>query len=262
MVESDHLDGLFLDQIDRKKVAKIVAARKATGATNATIRRDLTAISAVLSEAVSREWIETNPALDWTRHNRKSVKERRDPIRLPEASHIDAVVFAAFREDGRFDQLIRFAQYTGMRQEEIAGLSHSQIKPHGVELHKTKRNRFRVVPLDNRAGGTLGGTPRFARSDVVFWHGEGQRYANVSKMFARVVARLVADGAIPRPFRFHDLRHWFAVDYLRSRQGSIYDLQKVLGHRSVKTTEGYLDYLTPDEQAWAMGPGAQTGARV
>ena len=30
-------------------------------------------------------------------------------------------------------------------------------------------------------------------------------------------------------FRFHDLRHWFAVDYQR-RGGNIYTLQKILGH--------------------------------
>jgi integrase/recombinase XerD len=56
-----------------------------------------------------------------------------------------------------------------------------------------------------------------------------------------------------RRFRFHDLRHRFAVDYLRDG-GNIYDLQKILGHASIKTTEIYLDYLTPDEQEAAKRP--------
>ncbi|MGB1230598.1 MAG: tyrosine-type recombinase/integrase, partial [Holosporaceae bacterium] len=48
------------------------------------------------------------------------------------------------------------------------------------------------------------------------------------------------------PFRFHDLRHRYAVDYLKNG-GSIYTLKGLLGHTSVKTTEGYLAYLTPEE---------------
>lgn len=48
-------------------------------------------------------------------------------------------------------------------------------------------------------------------------------------------------------FRFHDLRHLFAVRYLQNG-GSIYALQGIMGHTSVKTTEIYLAYLTPDQQ--------------
>jgi integrase len=39
----------------------------------------------------------------------------------------------------------------------------------------------------------------------------------------------------------------FAVRYLQNG-GSIYALQGIMGHTSVKTTEIYLAYLTPDQQ--------------
>jgi site-specific recombinase XerC len=46
--------------------------------------------------------------------------------------------------------------------------------------------------------------------------------------------------------RFHDLRHTFASHYMMSG-GNLYDLQKILGHADIKTTERYahlsLDYL-------------------
>ena len=45
----------------------------------------------------------------------------------------------------------------------------------------------------------------------------------------------------------HDLRHKFAVDYLR-KGGSIYQLQQYLGHASIRTTEGYLAYVTPEQR--------------
>jgi integrase len=55
-----------------------------------------------------------------------------------------------------------------------------------------------------------------------------------------------------RPFRFHDLRHWHAVQWLKQGR-SIYDLKERLGHTSVKTTEPYLEFLTPEEKRGAMG---------
>ena len=48
-------------------------------------------------------------------------------------------------------------------------------------------------------------------------------------------------------FRFHDLRHRHAVDWLRSGR-SIYDLQHRLGHSSIKVTEIYLQYLSAEEE--------------
>ncbi len=40
-------------------------------------------------------------------------------------------------------------------------------------------------------------------------------------------------------FRCHDLRHKFAIDYLKNG-GDIYKLKQILGHSSVKATEMYL----------------------
>jgi hypothetical protein len=52
-----------------------------------------------------------------------------------------------------------------------------------------------------------------------------------------------------RPFRFHDLRHLHAIEWLRSGR-SILELQHRLGHASIKTIEEYLKagYLTYDRQ--------------
>jgi len=73
----------------------------------------------------------------------------------------------------------------------------------------------------------------------------------------RVEAHAKANGVEFRRFRFHHLRHRAAVDWLKAG-GSIYDLQGRLGHTSIKTTEMYLDYLTPEEiQAAKFGTAAK-----
>jgi integrase len=54
-----------------------------------------------------------------------------------------------------------------------------------------------------------------------------------------------------RPFRVHDLRHAFAIRWLRAG-GDIYHLSLHLGHTSLKTTEVYLGHLSAREQAVAQ----------
>lgn len=243
------LDELYVDEISPRSISRI--ARRA-GVSNATRRRDLTAVSVVLRWCAAHSWIEHNPARNW---DRATIRERRDPIVLPDREDIDRVVAVA---PGNFARLIRFAQYTGMRQEECASLERGEIdlRRQAAQLTRTKTNRPRSVPLDDRALGTLAGTPTHLKSRFVFWHGVGDRYMNVASRFAAISRRVDA-----RRFRFHDLRHWYAVDYLR-RGGSIYDLQQILGHASIKTTEIYLAYLTPVEQEQAKAGSAQIPAQV
>jgi integrase len=247
---------LYVDQIDKKQVGKVVSERKRQGATNATIKRDLTAMSRVLSACCAWGWREDNPARDY---DRSMVREKRDPITLPSETDIDAVIA---RCPGNLARLARFAQFTGMRQEEIGSLERGQIRRQAkiADLTKTKTNRPRSVPLDERALRTIDGTPEHLTGKAVFWHGDGSRYLNISSRFAQIVAKAVKDKAASRAFRFHDLRHWYAVDYLR-RGGNIYDLQQIMGHTSVKVTEIYLDFLTPVEVQKAKHGPAQNPAQ-
>ncbi|HVY57716.1 MAG TPA: site-specific integrase [Xanthobacteraceae bacterium] len=79
----------------------------------------------------------------------------------------------------------------------------------------------------------------------------GQPYRNFSSNFVELLDYTEAwahkQGIGWKRFRFHNLRHRHAVDWLKSGR-SIYELQHRLGHTSVKTTEIYLDHLTPEEK--------------
>lgn len=228
------LSGLDVQEIGRKELAK-VAARKGIG--NATRRRDLTAVMSVLCGAEARGWIEAVPDLGPILRN---TRERHDPIVLPPEHEVAQLIANCPSSLGRMVQILRL---TGMRLEEAAGLQHNQVDlaRRVIQLHRTKTDRPRTVPLCDRAVGTISGTPRFLKEPWVFWHGEGKRYSNASSQLAAIRRRLSIT------WRTHDLRHLFAVKYLQGG-GSIYDLQQILGHESIKTTERYLAYLTPEEQ--------------
>lgn len=255
------LTGLFLDEVNKACVADIIRQRRAKGATNATIRRDLTALSSVLGYAEEEGWRDDNPALARLRR----LKERRDPIVLPHPVHVRRVMD---RAPGLFAKLIEAALLTGCRQNELVTLERRQID-HGrrqLALYSTKTSRPRVLDLSPAAYALFRDMPVTMASRSVFWHGPGEPYANVSSRFAVFVrdAQKAAqrEGADFRPFRFHDLRHSFAVDYLKNRVGGLYDLQQHLGHSSVKVTELYLAHLTPDEARAAKDGAAQNPAPV
>jgi integrase/recombinase XerD len=137
--------------------------------------------------------------------------------------------------------LIRFAHYTGLQLEEVAGLRRDQVLGDALQLTNRKTGMPRIMTLDERAADALAGTIPFVGSPYVFWHRKGERYRNVSSRFRRYVNR---SGVCP--FRFQDLRHWYAVDHLR-RGGPIDRLSQILGHSRVKTTQIYLQYLTPED---------------
>jgi integrase/recombinase XerD len=81
---------------DRQRAAEGDRQRRAKhGVTNATIRRDMTAISSVLGHCVDEGWIEENPA---HMMDRSRFKERKAKIILPRPDSIAQV----FAERSRF----------------------------------------------------------------------------------------------------------------------------------------------------------------
>jgi len=253
------LDGKKVHEIDNALLKEIVRARTKL-VTNATARRDITAIASVLGHCVDEGWIEENPA---HMMDRSRFKERRLPIVLPRPDSIAQV----FAERSRFMDMAELSLESGMRQEEVASLEHDRIdrKRMSATLEEKKGNAVREVPLTVKALAIIDRQPRHFKARWVFWHGNGERFLNVdSSFYAKVqqVARKAAQaGRAFRRFRFHDLRHLFAVTYLRERRGGIYDLQQVLGHKSVKTTEEYLKHLTPEEKWAAIHGVAQNPAQ-
>ena len=217
-------------------------------------------MASVLDAAIDEGWISDNPAHSF---DRRRLKETRDPIVLPDDASINAVLAIG----SRFVDMAAFARLTGMREEEIASLCHDQIDRNrmAISLTLTKGRRARQVPVTPEALAILDKQPQFLRSPYVFWRGQGERFNNVGSQFfatVRRVAHKMAQTKQPfRRFRFHDLRHLFAVETLRGGRASLYELQQILGHSSVKTTEGYLDHLTPDEKQAAIHGVAQNAAQ-
>ncbi|HEU4804470.1 MAG TPA: tyrosine-type recombinase/integrase [Nitrobacter sp.] len=253
------LDDKDVQQVDPTLLKEIVKQRRKL-ASNATVRRDLTAISSVLGHCVDEDWIEENPA---HMMDRSRFQEKRLPIVLPREASITQVLAVG----SRFIDMAALSRETGMREEEIAGLEHDRIdrKRMAASLEDTKGNAAREVPLTMKALEIIDHQPQHFKAGWVFWRGNGERFQNVASQFyatiRRVARKAAQEGMDFRRFRFHDLRHLFAVEYLRQRRGTLYELQRVMGHKSIKTTEEYLAHLTPEEHHAAIHGVAQNPAQ-
>ncbi len=237
-----------VDQIDGKMIADYVSSR-AGAVTNATLRRDITALSGLLSACASWGWITENAA---ARFDRKIIRERRDPIKLVREADYQRVLEAL---PPPMAEMCRLLEQTGMRLDEAVTLELAEIDHEREQLllARTKTDRPRTLPW-RTPGGDAGGIIRAAahtRNGYFIANRSGKTYDNFSSDFGNVMRRCVAvaqrEKVEFRRFRLHDLRHMFAIRWLK-HGGNIYRLSKHLGHTSVKTTEIYLDYLTEKEQ--------------
>lgn len=248
-----HLGELFWDQVDKARLQQLADdlrkpkpdGRK--GAGTATINRYLTIVSGIADHVRELDgWPELNPVRLLPK---KPRRERRQSYVRPPAEDIEAF-FA--RMKGTFGDLARLALLTGARMDELAQLKAVDARGGRLQLWQTK-HEFRVIPVEGEALAIVQRQPEH-RSGYLFATRNGGPYRRVSEMWREVVIRAQKmaqrSGRKLTPMRFHDLRHEYAIRYLEGG-GSIYTLQKLLGHSTIAQTEGYLRYLTPAQAAAA-----------
>ena len=244
---SPHFQDLRVDQITKKAIAIMISARTQAGVSNATIRRDLTALSRLLSACVAWGWLDENHARSF---DRSIIREQRPPIDPPHRDDVIRVIAAA---PPGMAAILQLLDQTGMRENEAVTLAGGDVNwtSRQILLLKTKTNRPRTIKWQTPGGDAGTVLADRTTTGLLFKSEQGDQYKNFSSNFARVIAAVIkAEQAAGRPFRrfrVHDLRHGFAVRWLNAG-GGIYTLSEHLGHTSVKTTEIYLGHLTSEER--------------
>ena len=122
-------------------------------------------------------------------------------------------------KDEPFNAFVRFAYYTGARSGEIRRISIENVNEDSLIVRgKTGR---RIVKLNSQA-------KELINTQNPLW---SYRKDYVSHHFKKEVRRLGINNA-----RFHDLRRTFGLNLIKQGM-SIYKVSKLLGHKSVRTTE-------------------------
>ena len=138
-------------------------------------------------------------------------------------------------EPDKFNNFVRFAYYTGARSGEIRSISLENVQNEYIVVRgKTGR---RLIKLNGQA-------KEIISNQKHLWN---YKKDYVSHKFKKEVRRLGIKNA-----RFHDLRRTFGLNLIKQGM-SIYKVSKLLGHKSVRTTEQhYAPLLTVEIEDFVL----------
>jgi len=126
---------------------------------------------------------------------------------------------------------------TGMRVSEVTRLKKQDIQENTIIVRLGKGKKDRAIPLEKELSNILGlFSDRLTPKQKLFPISERQ--------VRNIVYRYSPEGFDIHP---HTIRHSFAVHCLNGGM-NIRNLQKILGHNNLTTTQIYLDLTAADAQ--------------
>jgi len=194
-----HLEGKYLNDINRTLIERVTTARKKVGASNATVNRCMGVVSRVLRKAAFEwEWLD------------KAVKVRKLPenkIRVRFITYDEATRLISELPE-HLAAMAKFSLATGLRKSNVTGLQWSQVdlanRRAWIHADQAKGGKAIPVPLSSEAIEVLRGE-RFKHATHVFtYRGKTVNQINTKAWRAALVRAGITN------FRWHDLRHTWA----------------------------------------------------
>ncbi|MBY0383850.1 site-specific integrase [bacterium] len=248
----DFIGELHLSQITREHADQLIAKLREAKHNPVGTNLIMGVFKQVVNEAFKQEKIAKYPFADYAK-----VKEPKRDDHFMSAEEIEK--FLDVNKDDPHYWLYVIAMNTGMRRGELAGLLWDRVDFEKGFIHisrlrdrngladRTKtRNSQRRIPMSHvvREGLTYL-KERGLHPEYVFCTSYGKPFdeGHAYWYFRRAQKR----AGLTNHYRFHDLRHTFASHFVMNG-GSLYDLQKVLGHARFDETQRYA-HLTPEHLA-------------
>lgn len=255
----DHFGAEFvMEEMTAQDVRGFIRARQEEGMMPATINRELSVLSAMITHAVTQlEWPMGNPVQG------RKLKEPEGRVRWIRRDEAERLVEQARkqRSGDRLADFILLALNTGARMNEMLKLTWDRVDFDHALMHlegeDNKSARRRTIPLNLVAMSALRGRRHFVdqhcpHSPWVFAKASGERLVTIREGFKSACAAVGI-----RDFRIHDLRHTCA-SWLVSAGVPLADVKEVLGHSTIKMTEKYA-HLAPHRARDAVNRlGAQS----
>jgi site-specific recombinase XerD len=222
-----------LESIKPNEIENFKTTRLKT-VSRATVNIDLRACKAAFNVALQWGYIKNNPF-----RMVKQLREVQQPRKYLRQDEIQKLLECTQQQ--WFFDVILFALNTGCRRGEIINLQWANVDFLKQQLYIENTSEFtvkggvgRVMPINENIMAML--RQKTHSSEYVLTNANGQKLhpPYVSRSFKRIA---INAGLDPK-FHFHHLRHTFATTLIQ--QGvPIYEVQKLLGHSKVSTTEIY-----------------------
>lgn len=218
------MDAITVMEVEQWKSARLQEASRAT------VRKELSALQAILNQAVAWGVIAENPV--------KHVKKPKEISSKDPHWYTKDQLKAIYKAAGNRAPLWQFMANTGIRRQEAINLKWEDIR-HGrvyvlsTEEARTKSGKYRSVPLSDGASKAL---EKLKGQPFPFPQVFPQ---SLSRMFVTDARAAGQGGSI------HSLRHTF-ISTLVQKGVPLRIVQELAGHASIKTTERYA-HLAPSD---------------
>lgn len=223
-----------LDEITKDDIARLLHERKASGAAAGTANRIVILSRYMFNLALKWETpgITKNPASGVQMFEDPPTKERF--LSTEEAQRLYQSVCLSDNKMLRY--IIPMLILTGARKREVldAKWEDFDFKMLSWRIPFTKTGRPRHIPMSEGVISLLKSIPRIEGCPYVFANPKTRKpFVTIQHSWdtARALVGL-------SDVRIHDLRHSFA-SFLVNNGRSLYEVQKLLGHTQIKTTQRY-----------------------
>lgn len=243
---------VLLTQITREHIDRLIAYLRETKHNPVGTNLIVGVFKQVMSEAFKLKKVSEYPFEGYGK-----VKEPNRPDSYMSKEEIEK--FLTINKDDSHYWLYVVAMNTGMRRGELAGLlwdrvnfetgfiQISRLRDRNGLADRTKtRNSQRRIPMSEIVRHALMELKnRNLHPEYVFCTAYGKPFDEGHAYW--YFQRAQKKAGLKVRYRFHDLRHTFASHYVMNG-GSLYDLQKLLGHARFDETQRYA-HLTPEHLA-------------
>jgi integrase len=225
---------LFLDEITLSAVIKLHCSMRDKGYAAVTCNNAVIMVRYIFNLAKKWEFkgAENNPAKGFALFEVNNQRERyltRSEVRLLKEAINDS-------DNTQLKHIVVLLLFTGCRKRELldAKWEHFDIERRIWRIPTSKSGKLRHVPLSDIVINILKNVPRFEGCSYVLPNPQTLKPFNTiyhSWNTARTRAGMP-------DLRMHDLRHSFASFLINSGR-SIYEVQNILGHSQLSTTQRY-----------------------
>lgn len=191
-----------------------------------TVNHDLAYLKAMFNKLVKLKELRDNPLKEVELFTLDQAE-----IRYLELDEITK--FLSVLEDSQSPDALtvsRICLETGCRINEAQTLRTSQVKGGVIQFARTKNSESRAVPISQEL-------------DQLIKQGRNRKGrlfgASITKAFKTACDKANID--LPKGQATHIMRHSFSVHFMRAK-GSILDLQKILGHKTLAMTLRYAQF--------------------
>ena len=233
--------------IDKNTISDYIEHLKTSGYTSSTVARKVAAIKSFFHFLMAEGIVKEDPT-----YSLDSPKVKK---RLPKAispGEIDRLLHAPIDEGGPKSQrdlaLLEMLYASGMRVTELVSLDVSDVELENndgrVWVRGKRANKEREIPLNGEVVDTLTTYINNGREQLIhdpnepamFLNNRGQRLTRQGLWL--IIKHYVEAVGISSEVTPHTLRHSFAAHKL-SQGKSLQDIQKLLGHANISTTQVY-----------------------